>query len=358
MSRPKPNIAKLMEAAIKESGDAEAPRQYLGGSIIGNDCDRALWYGFRDGAPPDEFDGRIYRLFEHGHAEEERLVKDLRRAGFTVHAVGKDGEQYGWQDVDGHLRGHIDGVIKIDGVWHLLECKTHSNKSFTYLKKNGMVKSKPVHHAQMQVYMLKMKLTCGLYMAMNKDTDELYTEYVDLHESYAKACIARADSVIHAKTDVDANVSYKCAWCSFKQLCDKHDNDLDESLPAVHVRRKSCRQCVFAKIDGPEWKCSKHNVVLNRDAQLKACDEHVFLPDFVPNAKPDEFAEGGMAYLKHDGNSFRNGPGSFSSDALMFYPLAKLGDENAESLLAEAFGAEAYMRVKASEVDMDKVAPF
>ena len=357
MSR-KPDIAALMMAAIKEAGSSELPRQYLGGSIIGKECERELWYSFRDGAPPDEFDGRMYRLFEHGHHEESRLVADLRRAGFTVHAADKDGKQFGWEDVDGHFRGHIDGVVKIGEDWHLLECKTHGENSFEKLKKDGLVKSKPEHHSQMQVYMYNMKLKFGLYLAMNKNTDELYTEYVKLEEACAKALISRADSIIHAKTDVDGSPGWKCSWCAFKQICAKHNKERDDKLPAVNVARKTCRQCVYAKIDGREWRCSKLNVPLSREAQLKACDEHVFLPDFVAGAVPDEFNSDGMAYLKPDGSSFLNGKGGFSSDAMMFYPISKLGDENAETLLSDAFGSQAYKRVKASEVSMDEVAPF
>jgi len=57
----------------------ESHRPHLGGSQIGNTCKRALWYQFRHAWSPT-FSGRILRLFETGHREEDRLIKGARRS--------------------------------------------------------------------------------------------------------------------------------------------------------------------------------------------------------------------------------------------------------------------------------------
>ena len=82
-------------AAIKE--DKQDPDLYLGrlgSSFIGNECLRSIWLSWRAYAKTD-FDGRMLRLFETGHLQEERIVADLNRAGFKVRAVNpKTGSQY------------------------------------------------------------------------------------------------------------------------------------------------------------------------------------------------------------------------------------------------------------------------
>ena len=52
--------------------------QLVGGSQIGNECSRALWYQFRWAWSPD-FDGkRMLRLFETGDREEDRVLENLK----------------------------------------------------------------------------------------------------------------------------------------------------------------------------------------------------------------------------------------------------------------------------------------
>ena len=64
----------------KKKGDSEPLRKYLGASIIGHECDRYLWYLFRQ-CVIREFKGRLYRLFDTGHRSESRFSDDLRAIG-------------------------------------------------------------------------------------------------------------------------------------------------------------------------------------------------------------------------------------------------------------------------------------
>ena len=49
------------------------PRPHLGASLIGDKCERAIWYVFR-WATHTKFEGRMLRLFDSGNREEFRLV--------------------------------------------------------------------------------------------------------------------------------------------------------------------------------------------------------------------------------------------------------------------------------------------
>ena len=62
-----PIVAAIYEQYEKR-GKSELSRTYLGASIIGKECKRALWYDFR-WATRESFDGRMYRLFQTGFAE-------------------------------------------------------------------------------------------------------------------------------------------------------------------------------------------------------------------------------------------------------------------------------------------------
>ncbi|MDP8228358.1 MAG: hypothetical protein P9M15_02770, partial [Candidatus Electryoneaceae bacterium] len=109
-------------------------RSHLGGSIIGRECERELWYSFRWCTVP-QYSGRVLRLFETGQLAEERFIENLRSVGVEVHDQDEEtGMQYGFTDFGGHFAGSIDGValgiIEAPKTWHLLEFKTYNDKRF------------------------------------------------------------------------------------------------------------------------------------------------------------------------------------------------------------------------------------
>ena len=79
--QPMPTLDAIYAAYVAEDDDGF--RDHLGASIIGKECERALWYDFR-WATRRAFSGRMLRLFETGKREEDRLVRDLRRTSATV----------------------------------------------------------------------------------------------------------------------------------------------------------------------------------------------------------------------------------------------------------------------------------
>lgn len=70
-------IDRHWEAA--QTGD----RAHLGASQIGEPCERKLVYSFRH-ACKAKFDGRMLRLFDRGHREEERFLTYLAQVGFDL----------------------------------------------------------------------------------------------------------------------------------------------------------------------------------------------------------------------------------------------------------------------------------
>ena len=71
-----------VEAAVVAKAD-DGLRPHLGASLIGRDCERALWLTFR-WARKQSHDARMLRLFARGQREEQVFIDLLRDAGIQV----------------------------------------------------------------------------------------------------------------------------------------------------------------------------------------------------------------------------------------------------------------------------------
>jgi hypothetical protein len=168
-------INALVDAALEAAHAAEPPRDYLGGSRVGEPCARRLAYEVTH-TPVDagtHFGGGLLRIFEAGHRFENLTIRWLQAVGFDLRTRGRDGRQFGFSIAGGRIRGHIDGVI-VDGPevgirWPaLFEHKALNHKSWADLVKRGLRRSKPIYFAQCQLYMAYMELEVTLFTAMNK----------------------------------------------------------------------------------------------------------------------------------------------------------------------------------------------
>ena len=269
----------------KKEGDSQTRRTYLGGSEIGKPCERELWYSFRH-CTENDFSGRLYRLFQRGHNEEETFVKDLRDIGCEVWEVDEDGKQFEVSACGGHFKGHTDGVARIPGhnKPHLLEFKTSNTKDFKKLEKEGVEVCKPVHYAQMQVYMELMNLERALYMVVCKETDEIYTERVRYSKKDAENLLKKAERVIYGdlpERPYDREDYYLCKFCDARKICWGSQSP----EPSVPIKTLSCRQCVHAEPtkDG-EWNCKFH-----KKLATEPCKDMLFIPSLVSFAEPKQY---------------------------------------------------------------------
>lgn len=283
-------------------------RPYLGASQLGAECTRALWYAFRWVYPGDELEGRRLRLFDTGHREETRIIEDLREGGITVF-----GEQGGFSALGGHLQGHIDGVARglpeAPKTPHLLEIKTHNDRSFKDLLTKGLKASKPVHYAQMVLYMHQLKFERGIYIALNKNDESIYTERIGHGgiDKAAKALLSKAEHIISTSVappklheDPDKPAAYVCGWCPAKGVC--HDQAW---------ARVNCRTCISSAAvlggDGA-WHCERHGKLLTLAEQKVGCPDHLYLPDLVPGKQIDADPEArSITYTMHDGTEWIDG---------------------------------------------------
>lgn len=321
--------------AWHESKRETTPRTYLGLSALGKPCDRSLWYSFRH-CGETEFDGRMLRLFETGHLAELRFVNELRGIGCEVYdADPNTGEQFAVQACGGHVRGHLDGCAKglpeAPETFHVTEYKTHSSKSFAHLKKHGVKESKPQHWVQMICYMKLTGMKRALYLAVNKDTDELYSERLRWeHVSHdAGRLMDRAERIIKASSPPDRISDgadyFECQWCDYRNLC--HGLGEAAAVPCT----SNCRTCVSATPDtetgGGRWACERHNITLTIENQRVGCEDHLFIPGLVTFAVPEDADHAGIDYRNADGTTWRNAKdgGNYTSKELTELPAELVG---------------------------------
>lgn len=240
------------------------PRAYLGLSQIGEECHRKLQFDHHR-AYEIHTSERMMRLFQTGHSQEAIMTAYLAKIGIEV----TDQQSY-IIGTAGHWKGHTDGVGYCNhrGTF-LVEFKTHNDKSFKDLKKNGVKKSKPVHYDQMTAYAGYKKLSRSLYMAMNKNDSEYYLEWVDFDEERFKELKHKEFEVISAeallpRVGTNSPTWFKCKLCNARNVC------FGTVKPNVN-----CRTCKHVDVeDDGIWSCSKFKKKLTNGEQLLACDKH------------------------------------------------------------------------------------
>lgn len=300
-------IVEAIDAAVAAAAEVR-DGSTLSGSIVGKACDRELWYGFRWAVEPEKFSGRMLRLFDTGHVEEARMVAWCRLAGMAVEDRDPaTGEQFEVWYLDGHGHGYTDGrATGVPGapvVAHLLECKTHNDKSFGEVKKHKVQVAKPEHFAQMQIYMHALGLTRALYLAKNKNTDELYAERVAYDPEYASRLLARLERIRDASTApariADDPNAYACRFCKKTEVC--HGGAF---------ARVNCRTCLHSTpAPGGVWRCEHHKRDLSKEDQAAGCSDHLYLPDLVPGEQIDLSDDMRfVTYRLRDGTEWVNGP--------------------------------------------------
>jgi len=314
-----------VEKVYKWREDVEArdqkERPYLGASIIGTDCSRALWMGFRWVLPTTQqkFPGRILRLFDRGHREEPVFVEELEGIGCQV-----EGQQEEAIFLNGHGAAHCDAIIKgfpeYPKEWVLTDFKTMGEKSFKKFKKivenssnpdGDFFAEYPNYHGQLHVQMKLFGLSRAALFAVNKNTDELAILFLESGEDYAAAnwYIDRAETLIGMGTPPPVErvaTDFRCRFCDVADQCFK------AACPAVN-----CRTCVFLqpKAEGV-WRCKKHGDKQRAIwEQREGCFDHVFITDLLPWDYLDA-TESAITYDTPSGDVV-NGAGGLNSYQLL-----------------------------------------
>lgn len=274
-----PNLDPIAEAIDAYHASCEdMPRLHLGASMLGHHCDRWLWLSFR-WAVREKFSGRMLRLFRRGQMEEATIVSDLRAIGIDI---GSTGGQQSRVNFGKHVSGSLDGVIEsgvigAENKRHIAEFKTHSKKSFDDVTKNGVEASKPMHWAQMQVYMHGKGIDRALYGAVCKDDDRYHFERIRYDKEAAQALVDRGHRITMSERLPEPCTGaspdwYQCKFCPAYDFC--HGSHL-----ATEV---NCRTCSHITPRENDFYCERWAQPVPNEIQPLGCDAHVAHPDLVP----------------------------------------------------------------------------
>jgi hypothetical protein len=312
-------MSTTTEAIIRwwETNADEGHRPHLGASLIGTECERALWLTFR-WAKAQKWEGRMLRLFNAGQRAEARLVEELRGIGLKVWETDEAGQQFRVSAHAGHFGGSVDavatGVLENPAAPHVVEFKTSNDKAFKELVKKAVAEAKPMHYAQMQCYMGLLELSDALYLVENKNDAAIYSELVAFDKAAFDKIMAKALRIIEATEPppkIGGADDFACKWCNFADVC--------HGSQAAEV---NCRTCTHATPDLQRtegaWTCSAGTgrglFVIPIAHQRTGCDQHLYIPPLLRNVgEPVDGGEAHVVYRTADGLEFVNGPGKFSS---------------------------------------------
>ncbi|RUM45131.1 MAG: oxidoreductase, partial [Desulfocapsa sp.] len=145
----------------------------------------------------------------------------------------------------------------------------------------------------------------ALYLAVNKNTDELHGERIYHDPDFCEMLLKRVGMAIFSPMppakmheDPKLRAAYKCKFCNFLDIC--HGGTF---------ARINCRTCVHStplKTGG--WQCEKFNKNLTVESQKKGCTAHLFIPQLVPGKQVDVNGdEGWVEYYMPNGTVWRDG---------------------------------------------------
>lgn len=209
--------------------EREEHRNYLGASSIGSECLRKVQFDWqRETVNP----ARKQRIFDRGHASEEKMADAFWRSGFSIERSTAATE---FTAANNQFRGHCDGIMqygpKVEGLVFpcLWEHKCLGASGWRRIEKYGLQVAYPHYYDQVQIYMAYLDLADNdaLFTAENADTCHLLALLIPFDAEVAQAASDRAVSVVRAVAagELMPRITDKgpdfwvCKMCSHKEFC-------------------------------------------------------------------------------------------------------------------------------------------
>lgn len=323
----------------------------LNASTLGDTCERKLWYQFRM-AKTEVFTAEQLRRFENGYRVEDVEASRLVRVnGVQLRTIDPvTGYPYAVLAVDGHLKGRLDGritgLLQAPKTEHVWECKCTNDKKYTalmkakneYGEKDALQHWDETYYAQAVLYMHLTGLTRH-YLTCT-DTGAIHTLSVrtEANPEAAERLLEKAARIKDAHTAPvgisDNPAWYQCKNCTFAGCCHQQQ-----------VAEVNCRTCCHSTpVANGEWHCAKYASSIPAHFQPTGCDNHLFLPSFIPYAKPIDADpdENWIDYQTATGTVFRNGnskPAYSSHELSATQDYRTIGGSGVEQI-RQAFDAE------------------
>lgn len=260
-------ILEQVNHALQVNADQKQSKS-LSPSMLNHPCHRHVFYQFRWASNPVTHSPQTLRIFNRGHRDESQLIQWLQQAGIVVQHVD-NGNQIGYDEYNGHVKGFVDGILIINDDHYILECKSINVSTFKVIKNDGLKIGKLEHYLQVQLYMYFMKLPKAIYIAVNKNNDELHIEEIDYDEDSIRNTIGLTAQLLftneippQAHSHPQGYICQRFGGCPHINTCFGVDKPL-----------QTCRSCIHGSpytesdITKNSWHCKKHNINIPLEEQ-------------------------------------------------------------------------------------------
>lgn len=210
-------------------------RDYLGASLIGHPCSRAIWYQINH-FPAIPSKPEWLWAAEDGHRIEEVIIERLKLVhGVEVWDKDDAGKQFGWSLLNGKYKGNLDGVVRgllqAPKALHVLEIKCCNHKKYSEFQKakvdvgekRALKLWNPQYWAQAQANMHGMKMNRHytiVALAGGRDVDSCRTEY---EPESAEMLVDKAEKILVSNVPTARISEYKdfyaCRMCKHREVC-------------------------------------------------------------------------------------------------------------------------------------------
>lgn len=178
-------------------------------------CPRAIFFKFKN-VPKKEMEARILRMFDHGDYIHQLIMRPLLSIK-EIHIVASE-VAIPPQEL---ISGRADAIISDSKEMYLLDIKSVNSMVFKNLEQ-----AKEENIDQIQLYLHYFKISKGILLYVNKDTQELKEFVVSYDKSRAQALL---DDLNQLKIKIDSNIvpdrildysnNWQCQYCQFKEIC-------------------------------------------------------------------------------------------------------------------------------------------
>jgi hypothetical protein len=315
---------KAIDEAVQAKANAEEPRPYLGMSGIGHPCLRKSWYDFH-WCSPKKLKAETQYKFDDGNAGEALMAARLRMVkGIELQTHDWDGMQFGFADIHGHFKGHLDGAIKgllqapkTPHVWEHKQVEDAKQAKLEKLvaqnEKEALKQWDIIYYAQAILYMFYSELTRHYLTCSSPGGRRTISVRTDASKKAAETLIKKAEHIIASDVPVD-RMTNDPAHFMCKSFCDHADLCHLTAAPKVN-----CRTCAHSSpvMEGEagDWYCKVHGDKIPTDFQRTGCDRHIYNPALLVNiGEPQKGSDEQVEYInKTNGKPFANGIDGYSS---------------------------------------------
>ena len=228
---------------IDDSIELNAPdehRRYIGGSGVGDECSRKIWYSFQ-GVKSKPLTAKQRRIFETGHRLEEMVKDYIEEAGFklvrtSVLYKGEPDPLFCQDDEVKIFQGHCDGLLYLtDNHIVLLEIKTANRDEYKKFVDIGVKGWKPIYYYQLISYMGMKKLKNAFIIVLNKDNGDWSGEWVEYDDIVYSELKLKAVTISNSEEEpkrINDNPCYwLCQMCRYKEVC--HSSPQKQTIDQV-----------------------------------------------------------------------------------------------------------------------------